>query len=122
MESPVSSGLALEAVSISTLREGTNAEGGHRYVSATFRVRNMTGGPLANLTVIPVINKIDLTDSTESAADINGIPTIRISAKHNLGVDLLLDFLYRFSAQRLESALGGEIIGDGSALFSQKPL
>jgi hypothetical protein len=49
----VASGLTLEPVSISTLREGTRPEGGHRYVSAIFRVRNATGGPLTNLTAIP---------------------------------------------------------------------
>jgi hypothetical protein len=50
---PVASGLSLEPLSVTTFREGTHAEGGQRYVSAVFRVRNATGGPLANLTVVP---------------------------------------------------------------------
>jgi hypothetical protein len=50
---PVASGLTLEPLSVSTLKEGTYDEGGQRFVSAAFRVRNATGGPLSNLTVIP---------------------------------------------------------------------
>jgi hypothetical protein len=50
---PVASGLSLEPMSIFTLKEGTYEEGGHRYVSVVFRVRNTTGGALTNLTVIP---------------------------------------------------------------------
>jgi hypothetical protein len=50
---PVASGLALEEVSIASFSEGTVEEGGQRYISAVFRVRNLTGGPLTNLTVIP---------------------------------------------------------------------
>ncbi|MES2624025.1 MAG: tRNA uridine-5-carboxymethylaminomethyl(34) synthesis GTPase MnmE [Pseudomonadota bacterium] len=36
-----------------------------------------------------VINKIDLTGSAECFSDIEGIPCIQISAKHNLGLTLL---------------------------------
>ncbi|HEU4881939.1 MAG TPA: hypothetical protein VFT45_06835 [Longimicrobium sp.] len=50
---PVANGLALEEVSTSSFAEGPREEGGQRYISAIFRVRNLTGGPLTNLTAIP---------------------------------------------------------------------
>jgi hypothetical protein len=51
---PLTTGLTLEQVSTSTFIEGTRAAGGQRYISVTFRVRNATGGPLTNLTYIPI--------------------------------------------------------------------
>jgi hypothetical protein len=50
---PVNSGLTLETVSSTTFTEGTRGQGGQRYISVTYRVRNTTGGPLSNLTIIP---------------------------------------------------------------------
>ena len=51
--SPSASGLALEAVSSTSFTEGTAGQGGHRYISVTYRVRNATGAPVHNLTFIP---------------------------------------------------------------------
>jgi hypothetical protein len=64
---PVTSGLSLEEVSTSSFREGRAEEEGQRYISAIFRVRNSTGGPLSNLTFIPATSAstIDGTPFTE---------------------------------------------------------
>lgn len=51
---PAAAGLSFEQVSVTTFIEGTRTTGGQRFVSATFRVRNTTGAPLTNLTLIPV--------------------------------------------------------------------
>jgi hypothetical protein len=51
--SAVNTGLAFEFLSSSTVIEGARGQGGQRYVSYTYRVRNTTGGPLSNVTVIP---------------------------------------------------------------------
>lgn len=51
---PVTAGFALEFVSSSVFTDGTRGQGGHRYISATYRVRNTTGAPVTNLTFIPV--------------------------------------------------------------------
>ncbi len=51
---PLATGYALESVSTTTYVEGTRATGGQRFVMATFRVRNNTGAPLTNLTLVPV--------------------------------------------------------------------
>jgi tRNA modification GTPase len=40
-----------------------------------------------------VINKIDLTETAVCRTNKEGIPTLEISAKHNLGVDLLKSHL-----------------------------
>lgn len=52
--STVPSGISLEVVSSSSFTEGTRGHGGQRYLAVTYRVRNTTGGPLTNLTLIPV--------------------------------------------------------------------
>ncbi|HEX6039949.1 hypothetical protein [Longimicrobium sp.] len=49
-----SNGFTLEFVSSSTFTDGTRGQGGQRYLSATYRVRNNTGAPVTNLTFIPV--------------------------------------------------------------------
>jgi hypothetical protein len=64
--SPVNSGISLETVSSSSFTEGTRGQGGHRYISVTFRIKNTTGGPLTNLTAIP----------TTAASTISGTPFI----------------------------------------------
>ncbi|HEV3049478.1 MAG TPA: hypothetical protein VGX50_04180 [Longimicrobium sp.] len=51
---PAAAGLSFEQVSVTTFIEGSRTTGGQRFVSATFRVRNQTGAPLTNLTLIPV--------------------------------------------------------------------
>ena len=51
--SPGASGLAFEAVSSSSFVEGVRGQGGQRYITATFRVRNSTGAPVTNLTFVP---------------------------------------------------------------------
>jgi hypothetical protein len=50
---PVSSGLVLELVSSGSFTDGVRGQGGQRYLSVTYRVRNATGAPLVNLTFIP---------------------------------------------------------------------
>jgi hypothetical protein len=47
-------GLVFEQVSSTTLTEGARGAGGHRYVSFTYRVRNGTGTPLNNVTMLLV--------------------------------------------------------------------
>jgi hypothetical protein len=48
------SGLVFEQMSSSTFTEGPRGQGGQRYVSFTYRVRNGTGAPLNNLTILLV--------------------------------------------------------------------
>jgi hypothetical protein len=51
---PAGAGIVFEAVGSTSLVEGTRGKGGHRYISFTFRVRNSTGAPLTNLTMLLV--------------------------------------------------------------------
>src|SRR5687768_9188876 len=53
---PHTAGLSLEIVSSSSFTEGSRGQGGHRYLTATYRVRNATGASISNLTVIPISN------------------------------------------------------------------
>jgi hypothetical protein len=53
--SPVASGVSLEEVSTTSLLDGARGEGGQRLISVVFRVRNTTGAPLTNLTMIPAM-------------------------------------------------------------------
>jgi hypothetical protein len=64
---PVSSGLTFEQTSSSTFTEGARGQGGQRYVSFTYRVRNGTGAPLNNLTVL-------LTSKSSGPATLPGTP------------------------------------------------
>jgi hypothetical protein len=50
---PVNTGISIELLSSSVLLEGVRGQSGQRYISVTYRVRNTTGGPLNNLTIIP---------------------------------------------------------------------
>lgn len=52
--SAVGSGLSFETMSTNTVTHGTRGQGGQRYFAARFRVRNMTGAALNNLTLIAV--------------------------------------------------------------------
>ena len=63
----VSSGLTFEQTSSSTFTEGTRGQGGQRYVSFTYRVRNGTGAPLNNLTVL-------LVSRSSGPATLSGTP------------------------------------------------
>jgi hypothetical protein len=51
----VGAGIALETISTSSFIDGGRGRGGHRYISFTYRLRNSTGAPLTNVTLIPVI-------------------------------------------------------------------
>lgn len=51
---PAGNGLVFEQVSSLSFTEGTRTAGGQRYVSFTYRVRNGTGVPLNNLTLLMV--------------------------------------------------------------------
>ncbi|HEX6367691.1 MAG TPA: leishmanolysin-related zinc metalloendopeptidase [Longimicrobium sp.] len=59
--SPVNTGLRFELVSSGSFTDGVRGQGGHRYVSATYRVRNATGAPLSNLTVLPATSASTIT-------------------------------------------------------------
>lgn len=75
---PVSTGISIEQISASSFIEGNRGEGGQRYISFTYRVRNGSGGPLTNLTLIPVMtataipgtpfSSVKLFDGTDAAA------------------------------------------------------
>ncbi|WP_420126335.1 hypothetical protein [Longimicrobium sp.] len=51
--SAVNTNIAIELVTSSVFSEGTRTQGGQRFISATYRLRNTTGGPLTNVTIIP---------------------------------------------------------------------
>lgn len=53
--SATAAGLGFEVLSSSSVTEGVRGQGGHRYVSVTYRVRNKTGAPVSNLTFVPTI-------------------------------------------------------------------
>ena len=54
--SPVTSGIIFESMASGSITHGTRGQGGQRYLSNTYRVRNATGGPLANVTITPISN------------------------------------------------------------------
>jgi hypothetical protein len=60
---PRNSGLVLEHVSSSSFTEGTRGQGGHRYISVTYRVGNSTGAPVSNLTFIPSMSATTIPGS-----------------------------------------------------------
>jgi Bacterial Ig-like domain (group 1)/Leishmanolysin len=64
---PRTSGLVYEQVSSSSFTEGSRAQGGYRYISVTYRVRNSTGAPVSNLTLIPASTAGTLAGSPFSA-------------------------------------------------------
>jgi hypothetical protein len=51
---PTGAGIVFEQTSAYTFSEGTRGKGGQRYVTFTYRVRNGTGAPLNNLTMLLV--------------------------------------------------------------------
>jgi hypothetical protein len=46
--------IQLEAVTSTNFTEGARGAGGQRFLTVTYRIKNNTGGPLSNLTFIPV--------------------------------------------------------------------
>jgi Bacterial Ig-like domain (group 1)/Leishmanolysin len=61
---PHTTGIAFEQLSSSSFTEGARGQGGHRYVSITYRVRNSTADSISNLTLIP----------TSTGSTISGTP------------------------------------------------
>jgi hypothetical protein len=51
---PLGSGIVFEQVSSHSFTEGARGAGGQRYVTFTYRVRNGTGSPINNLTILMV--------------------------------------------------------------------
>jgi hypothetical protein len=51
--SPVTTGLSLEMMSATTASHGTRGQGGQRYITSLYRVRNTSGAAVSNLTMIP---------------------------------------------------------------------
>lgn len=64
---PVATGISIEQISASSFIEGARGEGGQRYISFTYRLRNGTGAPLTNLTLIPVMTATALTGTPFSS-------------------------------------------------------
>ena len=99
---PVTSGLAYELVSSSSFIEGPRGQGGHRYFTFTYRVRNSTGVPRSNLTLIPVstsstisgtpFTSLKLFNGAEASASIAAtiVPTGAVA----LGEDIEMRSLY----------------------------
>jgi hypothetical protein len=54
--SPAGDKLMLVPVSSTSFVEGSASQGGQRYVSVTYRVRNATGAPVSNVTFIPTLS------------------------------------------------------------------
>lgn len=50
---PVNTGIDIELVSSSSFTEGTRGQNAQRYITFLYRVRNTTGAPLTNVTLIP---------------------------------------------------------------------
>jgi hypothetical protein len=88
---PRNSGLAYEAVSSSTFTEGSRGKGGQRYVIATYRVRNSTGAPVSNLTLIP---------SSTTSTTFAGTPFIGLT---------------RFDGSPADPALASQFVPTGAA-------
>src|SRR5687767_5883448 len=59
----VSSGISLEFVSSTSQIDGVRNQDGHRYITATYRVRNTSGVNRSNLTYIPVINGASINNT-----------------------------------------------------------
>jgi hypothetical protein len=89
-------GIAVEQVASSSFTEGLRTEGGVRYVNFTFRVRNMTGGTLNNLTLMLVhkptslggtsISSLKKFDGTNASASI--APLVIPTGAVTMGADL----------------------------------
>jgi hypothetical protein len=100
---PVTSGLTLEEVSVSSFTEGERGEGGQRYISAVFRVRNTTGGPLTNLTFI----------AATTAGTIPGTPFTELQLRNGAAADPAI-------AQSVVPA-GAVLLGEDTRMRSRYP-
>ena len=74
---PVNSDLTLVPVSSTSFTEGTRDQGGHRYVTATYRVRNATGAPVKNVTFIPTLTGAAIAGTPALASRL--VPTGAVS-------------------------------------------
>jgi hypothetical protein len=109
---PVSTGISIEQISASSFIEGARGEGGQRYISFTYRLRNGTGAPLNNLTLIPVMTATALTgtpfssvklfDGTDAAAPLPSkiVPTGAVA----MGGDGKMRSLFPDALQAFEEA------------------
>ncbi len=64
---PYTSGLTFDVVSSSSVTEGVRGQGGQRYISVTYRVRNGTGAPISNLTFVPAIRSSTIAGTAFSS-------------------------------------------------------
>ena len=69
--------LQFEAVSVSTFTEGARTQGGQRYLTFTYRVRNNSGAPISNLHLIP----------NTSASTISGTPWLTLKLFNGANAD-----------------------------------
>lgn len=77
---PVTAGLAFEEVSSSTFTDGPRGKGGHRYFTFTYRVRNSTGAPITNLTMMMATTAATIQGSPFSGiklfSGVNAVPAL----------------------------------------------
>lgn len=64
---PLGSGVIFESMSTGSITHGTRGQGGQRYISYTYRVRNSTGAAIGNLTMIPVTRSNTIAGTPFSA-------------------------------------------------------
>jgi hypothetical protein len=64
---PLGSGVIFESMSTGSITHGTRGQGGQRYISYTYRVRNSTGANIGNLTMIPVTRSNTIAGTPFSA-------------------------------------------------------
>jgi hypothetical protein len=81
---PVATGITLEQVSFSSFTEGARGQGGHRYISVTFRVRNATGSAVSNLTYIPVMRATTIAGTPFSSLVLFNGSTASASIAQNM--------------------------------------
>jgi hypothetical protein len=62
--SPVTTGVVFELISASRMTHGVRGQGGQRYFTGTYRVRNSTGAALTNLTFIPVMTSSSISGTS----------------------------------------------------------
>ncbi|HEX8210000.1 MAG TPA: hypothetical protein VF584_07420 [Longimicrobium sp.] len=109
---PVSSGISIEQISASSFIEGSRVEGGQRYISFMYRLRNSTGGPLTNVTLIPVMtaatrpgtpySQVRLFDGTNASDQVP--PKIVPTGAVAMGADGKMRGLYPDALQVFEEA------------------
>jgi hypothetical protein len=85
-------GLSLELMSASSFIDGVRGQGGHRYIHFMYRVRNLTGAPIKNVTYVPV----------QSGSTITGTPFTAIR---------------RFNNTALPDSVARKVIPTGAAML-----